>query len=99
MEKKNRNLIGILLLAFGVVFLLQTLHILPIAIFFNGWWTLFLIIPAILSMSRQGVTAGNAVLLVIGVFFFIDAQGWNLRGYLMPAILIALGIGLLLKKR
>lgn len=99
MEQKNKNIVGILLLAFGAVFLLQRLNVFPATIFFQGWWTLFLIVPAILSMSKQGVTAGNAVLLVIGVFFFIDAQGWNLQGYLMPAILIALGIGLLLKKR
>jgi len=99
MNRKNRDVIAILLLVFGVLFLFDRLNWLPFGLFFNGWWTLLLIIPAILSMSRQGINAGNAVLLGLGVFFFIDEQGWNLSGYLLPVVLIALGIGMLFKRK
>jgi len=98
MEQRNRNFLGIMILVFGIIFLLQKLDILPVAIFFTGWWTLLLIIPALFSMSKQGVTVGNAVLLILGIFFFFNERGWNLSGFLMPAILIAIGIGLLLKR-
>jgi predicted membrane protein len=98
MDRRNRNFLGIIILVFGIIFLLQKLDILPVAIFFAGWWTLLLIIPALFSMSKQGVTVGNAVLLILGIFFFLNERGWNLSGFLMPAILIAIGIGLLLKR-
>ncbi|MBU1144924.1 MAG: hypothetical protein KJ971_03575 [Firmicutes bacterium] len=99
MNKNNRYFLGVIILIFGVVFLLQRLGYIPDTIFFEGWWTLLLIIPAIFSMSKQGVTTGNTVLLVLGVFFLLDARGWNLSGYLVPVLLIALGVGILLKRR
>lgn len=99
MNRNNRNLLGVCLLVFGVIFLLQRMDILPFTIFFKGWWTLLLIIPALFSMSKQGITTGNTVLLVVGVFFFVDERGWNLQGYLIPALLIVLGLSILIKRR
>lgn len=95
---KQRNLLGLILLVFGAILLLQAFDIIQGTIFFNGWWTLFLIIPGIVSMSRTGVTAGNTILLVLGVGFLLQEQGWNLKGYLVPAIFIVLGIGILFRK-
>ncbi len=49
-------------------------------------------------MSRTGVSAGNTILLVLGVGFLLQEQGWNFKGYLVPAIFIILGIGILFRK-
>jgi predicted membrane protein len=95
---KKRNLLGLVLVVLGIVLLLQAFNIIEGNIFFNGWWTLFLIIPAIVSMSRTGFTIGNTILLVLGVGFLLQEQGWNLKGYLVPAIFIALGVGILFRK-
>ena len=46
MQKLNRILWGVVLVAVGVVFALNALNIVDINIFFDGWWTLFIIIPA-----------------------------------------------------
>jgi hypothetical protein len=95
---KNRNFMGLILVALGIVLLLQALNIIEGSLFFAGWWTLFLIIPGIVSMSRTGITIGNTILLALGVGFLLQEQGWNLRGYLVPAIFIVLGVGILFRK-
>ncbi len=99
MKSNNRLILGVLLVIFGVVFLLDRLDIIPINIFFDGWWTLLLIIPALISMSKQGVSVGNAIVLTIGLYFFIDERGWNFKGLFMPAILILFGLYFILRKR
>ncbi len=98
MEKSNRKSLGIILLIFGAFFLLDRLHIFSFNLFFNGWWTLLLIIPAIFSMLKQGVTLGNGILLGLGVFLFLDQNGWNLSAFVLPGILIFTGLVILFKK-
>ena len=99
MNKQNRQLVGIALIVIGVIFLLDRLGILSFSLLFNGWWTLFLIVPAVLNIRRYGFQTGNTVLLLLGSFFLLDAQGVNLRGYLLPGIFIAIGLVVLFRKR
>lgn len=96
--KNRRDLLGIVLLVLGGLLLMNALGWLHFNIFFDGWWTLFLIIPAIVSMSRTGLSAGNAVLLVIGVGFLLTEQGWDFRGYIVPALFIVIGLVIIFKK-
>ncbi len=95
---KNRNIMGLVLVAIGIILILQVFDVIKGTIFFNGWWTLFLIIPAIMSMSRTGFTIGNGILLVLGVGFLLREQGWNFTQYFVPAIFIVVGIGVLFRK-
>lgn len=96
---KNRNVLGLILVVLGVVLFLQAFDVIQEDwIFFPGWWTLFLIIPAVVSMSRTGVTIGNAILLVLGVGFLLQLQGLNFDGYLVPAVFIVIGVAILFKK-
>jgi hypothetical protein len=96
---KRQNTFGLIILVIGVIFLLNALNVWNANIFFDGWWTLFLIIPAFMSMSRQGVTAGNAILLVLGVGFLLNEQlGWEFKKYLIPVMFILVGIAILFKK-
>jgi hypothetical protein len=95
----NRKIFGIILIVLGAVFLLNILGIFTFNIFaIKDWWTLFLIIPAVISMSRQGITTGNVILLVLGVVLFLRERDFDFNGYLLPAALIVLGISLFLKK-
>jgi hypothetical protein len=94
----NKNVFGVVLIVLGVIFLLDKLNVIPFNIFFEGWWTLFLIVPALMSMSKQGVTVGNMILLIIGVTSLLSAQNVDLGGYLLPGVLILLGIGLFIKR-
>jgi predicted membrane protein len=94
----NRKLFGLILVVLGTLFLLQKFEVFDFNIFFDGWWTLFLIVPALMSMSKQGMTTGNSVLLIIGVVLFLREQGVDLGGYLVPAVLILIGIGLFVRR-
>lgn len=98
--KQRRNVLGAILLVIGALLLMDAFNVFDIDIIFDihGWWTLFLIIPAVVSMSRTGVTAGNVTLLILGVGFLLKEQGWNLTGYIVPAIFIGLGFVILFKK-
>ena len=98
MKNNTRHVLGLLLVVLGIVFLLVRLGVIPVNLFFDGWWTFLLIIPAVYSMFKQGVTTGNAVLLAIGIFFFLEENGWNFKGFFVPAIVIVFGVVLLLKK-
>ena len=51
--KKSNVIWGLLLIALGVVFGLNALNIATINIFFTGWWTMFLIIPAIAGIVEN----------------------------------------------
>ncbi len=94
MAKKvtNNSLLGIILLVLGAILLLQALNVIPGSIFFAGWWTLFLIVPAIFSMSKVGVRVGNAILLTLGIGFLLQEQGLTLNGYLVPILFIVVGV-------
>lgn len=95
---KNDNLFGIILLVIGAVLLLQAFNVLPGTIFFAGWWTLFLIVPAVLSMSRTGVRVGNSILLTLGIGFFLQERGFTLDGYLVPILFVVVGVVILTRK-
>ncbi len=99
MKSDNRKFLGIVLIALGVIVLFNRLGLWNIDIFFDGWWTLLLIIPALYLMAKNGVSTGNVVLLLIGAFFLLDEIGFSLRGYLLPVVLVAIGIAVLFRKK
>ncbi len=70
-------------------------------VFFPGWWTVFLIVPALIAMVREGIRTGNAIVLVIGILFLLDAQEVipdnMLYKFLGPAVLLVIGIAIIAK--
>ncbi|PKL00745.1 MAG: hypothetical protein CVV56_04560 [Tenericutes bacterium HGW-Tenericutes-1] len=99
MKSDNRKFLGIVLIVLGGIVLLNRLGLWNIDIFFDGWWTLLLIIPALYLMTKNGVSTGNVVLLLIGIFFLLDEIGFSLRGYLLPVVLVTIGIAVLFRKK
>jgi hypothetical protein len=95
---------GLVLIAVGVLFLLQNLQLLPTI---GNWWAFFILIPAIASFAgawalyqRSGrltraavgpLMAGIAI-LGVAVIFFLDLD-W---GRVWPVFLIIFGLGALL---
>lgn len=78
MNKKSITgiVIGSLLVVAGVCILGQLSGIWDLSQFMNGWWTLFLIVPAVASMIVKGPRAGNVMLLLLGAWLFAECQGW-----------------------
>jgi len=91
--------VGLLFLAAGVLIGGNMLGYFYFDVNLAGWWTLFLIIPALLSMTQVGPNAGNMILFGIGTLLLLDQQriiprnyGWKL---IFPVVLLAVGFQIL----
>jgi predicted membrane protein len=99
MKKSTSILWGIALTAAGIVFALNALDITNIDIFFDGWWTLFLIIPCAVGLFTERKKSGNLFGLALGVFLLLCAQDilsfsllWKL---FLPAVVVIAGLKLI----
>ena len=100
MKKTSNILWGIVLVAAGVLFALNALGITNIDVFFDGWWTLFIIIPCAIGLFTEREKTGNIIGLVIGLALLLSCLNvisfgllWKL---LVPAVIIVVGIKLVL---
>ena len=98
MKKIANVLWGIVLITIGVIIGLNALDITHINIFFNGWWTLFIIIPCFIDLFNDKDKTGDIIGIIVGVILLLCAQNilsfaivWKLA---IPTILIVLGISM-----
>lgn len=103
MNKRHRILTGLLLIAVGTGYLGDIFKVWEFTIFFPGWWTLFLIVPAVYSLLDHGVYFSNIFVLLLGAYYLADANGWipfRLTFAAIAAICcICVGVRLLFKRR
>ncbi len=88
-------LTGAVLLFYGGVYLTARLLGEDIPFFFDGWWTLFLMVPALASMVETGIHIGNVIVLGAGALLLCWERNWiqNLNFPLVLAlVLIVLGV-------
>lgn len=92
---------GLVLIALGIILGINALEIAYINIFFDGWWTLFIIIPCFISLFEDKEKTGSIIGLVIGFLLLLGSNDiinfeivWKL---LFPIILVMLGISCLFK--
>ena len=101
MKKTGNILWGIVFIIVGLIFGLNALGITDINIFFDGWWTLFIIIPSSISIVKERGGIGNFIWLIIGIVLLLSAQQIidisKIGKLIFPAILIALGMGMIFK--
>jgi predicted membrane protein len=98
MKKLTTVLWGLALIGAGAIFALNALGITRIDVFFDGWWTLFIIIPCISGLFTQKDKSGNLFGIAFGVFLLLCAQDilqfsliWKL---FLPAVVIYAGLKL-----
>lgn len=72
-------------------------------LFFNGWWTLFIIIPCFISIIQNGFNTGNSIGIAIGALLLLSAQNILPRGFswklFFPAILVIIGLSIIFKPK
>ena len=51
MKKVSGILWGIVLVAVGVILTLNAFGVANVDIFFDGWWTLFIIVPCVIGLA------------------------------------------------
>lgn len=73
MRKTKSILWGIVLIALGIIALLNVFDI-EINLFFDGWWTLFMIIPGVISIFTDKDKIGALCLTGIGVALLLSCQ-------------------------
>lgn len=75
MKKFGNLLWGLVFIVLGLIFALNILGIANINIFFDGWWTLFIIIPSIIGFIKGPERMGDLIGLIIGIALLLCAQG------------------------
>ncbi len=101
MKNITRILWGVVLVAVGVLFGLRAMNIIEFDIFFDGWWTLIIIIPSLISLITEKDKTGSLIGLIVGVVLFLASRDiitfatlWKL---LIPVIIVIIGLGLIFK--
>ena len=98
MKKTGNILWGIILVAAGLIFALNALGITDLNIFFDGWWTLFIIVPCTVGLFTERDKTGNLIGIAIGVFLLLccnDILDFSIfRKLIIPAVIVALGVKL-----
>ena len=101
MKKTGNVLWGVVLIIIGLVVGGNALGITNIDLFFDGWWTFFIIIPCFIGLFKEKEKTGNLIGLGVGVVLLLVCQDildfdliWKL---LFPAILVAIGVSIIFK--
>lgn len=100
--KKFRNILwGLVLIVLGLIIGGNALGITNIEIFFDGWWTLIIIIPCFIGLFKEREKTGNIIGILIGIALLLCCQDilnfdmiWKLA---FPLILIIIGISFIFK--
>ena len=95
----NRIVFGLLFIGAGVGYVCKIAGIWPdFTIFFPGWWTLFIIVPMVLSIINDGPGIFNISLLLLGVALLLSNDAYNIIEFqqfiwvALAALLIVIGI-------
>lgn len=98
MGREKKILWGVLLIAVGVIFGLDALDIAEIHIFFDGWWTLFLIIPCGVGLFTETNKTGNLIGFTLGIFLLLccrDILAFEvLLKLIVPVIVVIIGLNM-----
>ena len=92
---------GAVLVVVGILLMLSAFNIIDFNLFFEGWWTLFIIIPCLVGVITEEDKNGYVIGLIVGVLLLLSAQDlisfemlWKI---FVPAVVIVIGIGLIMK--
>lgn len=101
MKKSIGIVIGIILIACGVIYALTALGIADIKFSLDGWWTLFIILPCLNGLFTDKNKSGSLIGLTVGVLLLLAARDvfdynmvWKLG---IPIIIVIIGINIIVK--
>ena len=101
MKNITNIILGLILILLGVVIGINSLGIAKIDIFFEGLWTLFIIIPCFIGLIKDEDKKGSIIGLIIGVLLLLSARNildfaivWKL---IIPIILVIIGVSFIFK--
>lgn len=95
-SKTTNIIVGLIFLSLGIILFGNNLKLWNIDLFFKGWWTLFIIVPSVISLFRNGNKISSLVSITIGVLLLLACQNiitWSLIWKLiLPIIFVSIGL-------
>lgn len=95
-NKSTRIVVGIVLVALGVIRFGNYMNIWSLPVFFNGWWTLIIIIPLLADIFSKGIKVMNFTGFAVGLLFLLSETNiLNLRqaaDLILPLAVALLGV-------
>ncbi len=96
MRNKMSNVLwGLFFIVIGVGFAGNIMNLWDFHLFFDGWWTLFIIVPCFISMVQSGFGSGATIGFIIGVLLLLNQQidlDFSLWRLIIPVILVFIGV-------
>jgi predicted membrane protein len=91
MKQAKSVIIGLLIVALGLIVGGNALGLFNFNVFFDGWWTLFIIIPCFIELLTDDNKIGSLIGITAGVLLLLAAQDvmtYAIAGKLIFAIII-----------
>ncbi|MEG1805068.1 MAG: hypothetical protein RR327_01590, partial [Clostridia bacterium] len=104
MKKNYKNIImGVIVILLGVFLLGNVFKWWTFDIFFDGWWTLFIFVPCVISIFSEGFKLHNVLGIAIAILLLLSAQKiiqWtDVWKFFLPILLIILGLKLIFGRK
>lgn len=74
MKQAKAIIWGLAIITLGVIFGGNALGLFNFNVFFDGWWTLFIIVPSAISLITEKNRFASLIFLAAGVIFLLAAQ-------------------------
>ena len=99
--KVSSILWGLFFIIIGIGFAGNAFDLWNFEVFFDGWWTLFIIVPCSISLIQNGFRVWTLVGLVIGIMLLLSSRGMidgDVLGKLIaPLIFVLIGCSMIFK--
>lgn len=90
---------GLCFVVAGALLILRQQSIIDFRLFFPGWWTLFIIIPCLISIIQSGLNVGNAIGIGVGAILLLNQYFDTITtAWIFPLILIIIGLSIIFKR-
>ena len=102
MKKVNLStILGVVIILIGIMILGNNFEWWDFNIFFDGWWTLFIIIPSIIDILKGRNVISSLLVFLVGLLLLFACQDIIMWGFIgkiiLPVVIIGLGLCALLK--
>ncbi len=101
MNRVKSILWGVVLVTLGVLVGLDVLNVIDFDIFFEGWWTLFIIVPSVIGLITDRDKTWSIIGIVVGAVLLLACQDIIEDGavfkLLIPFAIVLIGLKMIFK--
>lgn len=100
MRNRIANILwGLVFILIGIGFMGNILWGWNFELFFDGWWTLFIIVPSVINLIQRGPRLGNMIGLCIGILLLLSEtyEMYHFGQLIVPAIFVIIGINIIVQ--